>query len=301
MRRNAKPWSYSPIKADKIESLRKGFDEDHAKFLNDKPDSDLLVVAFGYVLGYPTFRQCIGNDLNEDGRHTRWHVLELLNHVHILAVEFLIKEAERYGLDGSPLLEFGRLCRRLFEDGGAKYMIGDFHIWPECLGHSRETLPEKDQLTIRDGEAVFRRLNARAGIPLDDPVRRVWNTGAFVPPAAHISSPPHDKAVPDRIEESEGKRLFFTLLGIKPDRTRWNKERREAIPSIEGCLTLRMLFKRVREILCKRRDSGQRVAGGVSCERCSRRVPRLFPGTKECPDCYMSRIESEYEQKCVPH
>lgn len=301
MKRNVKSWSYYPLKLEQIESLGKNLDQDHKKFVNDKSESDLLAVAFGYVLGYPMFRQLIGNDLNDDGAHTRWHVLESLNHVHMLAINLMITEAERYGLDGSPLLEHGRICRRLFEDGGAKYMVGEFDYWPECLGQSIETLPDCDKRIIREGEAVFRRLDARAGIPLDDPVQRTWNTGAFVLPAAHISSPPLGNAIPDRVEESEGKRLFFALLGIKPDRTRWNKERKEAIPSIEGCLTLRMLFKRVREILCKRRDSGQRIVGGVSCERCSRRVPRLFPGTKECPDCYMSRIESEYEKKHVPH
>lgn len=297
MIRNVKSWSYNPIKADKIESLRKGFEEDHAKFLSDKSDFDLLVIAFGYVLGYPTFRQYIGNDLNEDGRHTRWHVLEHLNHVHILAVDCLIKEAERYGLDGSPLLEFGRLCRRLFEDGGAKYMIGDFHVWPECLGQSRETLPERDERTIRDGEAVLRRLNARVDIPLDDPVRLAWSLSTSALSPALASTPPHNDSLPDQIDEKTGRDLFCELLGIKPDRSRWQKERKKEIPSIDGCLTKRMIFKRVREIQCRKRSEQLSPKGGVTCKSCSRKVGRYFPGTSECSECYMRRVEAEYESK----
>ena len=106
----------------------------------------------------------------------------------------------------------------------------------------------------------------------------------------------HDKP-PDAVDDATARKLFFKLLGIKYDRSRWASEKNNKITLVSEHLTLRMIFKRVREIQVRNPPERQPINDGVVCVKCRQSVKKHFSGTEECPDCYMKRVEAEYDDK----
>jgi len=156
-----------PIELYKVPGLAEQFRSDRELLDTDIQDDQKLSIAIGYVLGYPMFRQAIGSNSGEDVSGVRQVAYLDLNRTHIAAIDVLMESAELSGLDSGPLVEFGRLCRELFENDSGKYSVGDFLAWPDCLGTSRTDLSQSYQDTICKGEAVIMRLNARLSIDPD--------------------------------------------------------------------------------------------------------------------------------------
>lgn len=156
-----------PIELYKVPGLAEQFRSDRELLDTDIQDDQKLSIAIGYVLGYPMFRQAIGSNSGEDVSGVRQVAYLDLNRTHIAAIDVLMESAELSGLDSGPLVEFGRLCRELFENDSGKYSVGDFLAWPDCLGKSRTDLSQPYQDSICKGEAVIMRLNARLSIDPD--------------------------------------------------------------------------------------------------------------------------------------
>src|SRR4051812_27781940 len=65
---------------------------------------ELAAKAVGIWVGYPLFREaieCLSNATDEQ----KYELLNSLNHARFLATEFLMVEAERVGLNPTPLAE----------------------------------------------------------------------------------------------------------------------------------------------------------------------------------------------------
>jgi hypothetical protein len=170
---NAK-YFVNPVKAEKLRKLRADSEADAQRFeSSDRPDDDLLGVAFGYMRGYPTLRQMIGPDDSQE-RYCAHHALVA---AHVSATHLLMREAERVNIDSGPLWEFSRLCREMVANCHQNGLHAN--TWPECLGPLRDQLPARAAEAIRSGEAALMRLDARLGVEptselsLDDKIVRM--------------------------------------------------------------------------------------------------------------------------------
>ncbi len=136
--------------------------EAHLALLRGPHGREQLLAAFGYWQCYPLV-DCRIRDVEGATRTAVYEAQMNLNRVHSKAVDRLMREAERAGLDSSPLHEAGRVCRELFSTP-ALYEPhrrgGLYETWPDCLGPARYQLPPEMQEAIRTGEATFRRLAA---------------------------------------------------------------------------------------------------------------------------------------------
>jgi hypothetical protein len=152
---------------------------DAIKHFDAPPEDDrtqAVAEAAGIWIGYALFGEAIEclTDATDDEKYKLWNDL---NYAHHKATEFLMKEAERAGLNAAPLAEAKRICQELFKQvrgqGPASnpYSVKWFHhpkctsdTWPDCLGEWRYALPPAMQEAIRQGEEVFTRLMVRLSI-----------------------------------------------------------------------------------------------------------------------------------------
>lgn len=142
-----------------VARLGASFDADVRRFDEAAPTDELLGVAVGYVQGYPAFMEWIGHEWRTDDERTATKYA--LDAAHERAVKAIIKAAERRGIDGSPLWEYGRICRLLTTENPYPDIGSEYSTWPACLGRRRAALPEDYREAIRAGDAVLVRLNAR--------------------------------------------------------------------------------------------------------------------------------------------
>ncbi|MFO0881144.1 MAG: hypothetical protein U0840_27795 [Gemmataceae bacterium] len=132
-----------------------------------------LEKAAGIWMGYPLLSEgieCNPRTSVEEKIERRG----ILRHAHYRATIHMMMEAERAGLNGSPLLEAHRVCLELFDpirlrddkvSSNSPYGVEWFQapsrvsdIWPACLGEWRYSLPTAVQEAIRLGEEAFNRL-----------------------------------------------------------------------------------------------------------------------------------------------
>ncbi len=154
-----------------VAKLRAQFDADQRRFASGDRTGDVLSAAAGYVLGYPLFLEIIGHEWRAESERTAAYYA--LNAAHAGAVEALMQEAERLGIDSAPLWEYGRVCRELLADEPWKHYVGPYDVWPDCLGHTRMSLPDDYRNAIRAGEGALHRLNAKLAIESDDAAQTV--------------------------------------------------------------------------------------------------------------------------------
>lgn len=185
-----------PISVAQLSGLSQQFDADWKRLTSDTLTQETLEPAVGYVLGYPVFQQAIGANRGIGDAGKRIHAMDALKRVHQAAIIRLTKEAERHGINGGPLVEFGRICRELFEGDSSRYCLGDYDTWPDCLGSARAKLPNSYRTAIRRGEAALHRLNARLETDPEDPIVDLWKKmgGSAHANSAHKSEP-HMQAV----------------------------------------------------------------------------------------------------------
>ena len=146
---------------DPLDRMRQTFDDDAARFeVEDARTKDDITAACSYWVGYPMWLEAIrghaGHDWRADNR--RRDAYHALNFVHLQATHVLMCEAEKHGLDPSPLHECGRVVREIYAADPAKYYTGRNDGWPDCMGAARYALPTGQQEALRDGAAVFVRL-----------------------------------------------------------------------------------------------------------------------------------------------
>src|ERR1051325_1705387 len=151
-----------PIELPNVVELSKSLSKTFVE-LRDRPRKrESLAAACGLLLGYPMFRHAIGDEWDQNGiRRKGYYELEA---AHTAAITVLVTECERINLDGGPLVEYGRICRELFEENSTGICLGHLDTWPQCLGSARNSLPPKYQDAIRDGEAMLHRLHARLNL-----------------------------------------------------------------------------------------------------------------------------------------
>lgn len=154
-----------------VVKLRAQFEADQRRFASGDRAGDVLPAAVGYVLGYPLFLEMIGHEWRAESERTAAYYA--LNAAHMAAVQALMREAERFDIDSTPLWEYGRVCRELLADKPWKYYVGPYDTWPECLGGMRLSLADDYRVAIRDGEGALMRLNVRLAIESDDVARTV--------------------------------------------------------------------------------------------------------------------------------
>ncbi len=192
-KRQAVPRPAVPRHRPTLDGLVGQFQTDAAAFEDRTQDDDKLVAAVGYWTGYPSFFEVI-ECFPEATSAERCNALASLSQTHLEAVFFLMAEAERLGLDSSPLSEEGRVCREVFAKSELyKPFVreGVHDLWPDCLGPTRYRLPEAMQAAIRDGEAVFARLVVLKGMDLQD-----LRSRAYTPGMAATPIPPEDRTIP---------------------------------------------------------------------------------------------------------
>ncbi len=152
---------------DVVAKLRAMFDEDRRRFASGGRGDDVLSIAAGYVLGYPLFLEILGQECRTEGE--RVGAYYDLDAAHRGAVQVLMQEAERLGIDSAPLWEYGRVCRELLGTEPGECRRGLYSTWPECLGDTRRSLPDDYRAAISAGEAALQRLAVR--ITIDDAAR----------------------------------------------------------------------------------------------------------------------------------
>jgi len=162
-----------PISIEAVARIGAVFEADEKRLQSGKADEETLVMAYGYFVRFPELRDKIGYD--RDGDVTCYKARFALEQVHKAAQAVLIREAERVGLDGGPLDEYGRICREIISGGPAKFRAASELSWPDCLGADRASLPLHYQTAIRDGEAVLRRLEARLDLAEQGIVPALWS------------------------------------------------------------------------------------------------------------------------------
>ena len=123
------------------------------------PDAD--VEATSLWLGLPIWIRAIKfrPDTTPDQKYRECVAIE--QH-HTTAVQYLMRQAERLGLDSGPLWEAGRVCRELCAGDQWERHTGSgrYGTWPDCLGSTRVELAPWMQEAISAGEAVFARQTA---------------------------------------------------------------------------------------------------------------------------------------------
>ncbi|HPM82221.1 MAG TPA: hypothetical protein PLF81_16050 [Candidatus Anammoximicrobium sp.] len=128
-----------------------------------------LLRAVAVWQAFPSLVGMIGNDSPNDGTEgwSRISARNTLRELHRLAVVTLAKRAEALGVDSTPILSAGQLCRKLYEADfrgwyGAAWgddpPAGVVLNWPNCLGPKAENLEPHQRQTIDQAETALQRL-----------------------------------------------------------------------------------------------------------------------------------------------
>lgn len=127
--------------------------------MNPRPDgtysvlsaNDLESVVYFWRLYPRLFAECYQDEDVDDCFR--------LDMQHTRAEQLMAAEAERCGLDSTPIRKSGDLCRRITQDhpelGEEKYAL-----WPSCLETRTTGLAERFRATIQVAEDVLSRLCA---------------------------------------------------------------------------------------------------------------------------------------------
>ena len=86
---------------------------------------------------------------------------ESLAGVHRAATDYLIRLAEANGIEGTPLHHAGEVCRYIAKNQEFRDSKAESHLWPQCLGHYRYSLPQGQQDAIESGERVIQKLRLK--------------------------------------------------------------------------------------------------------------------------------------------
>lgn len=125
---------------------------------NSVDTEDQVTEALGFWCCYPLFHEQAR--LCKDWRN----VQNTLNQVHVLAVNRLMKLAEKMALDSGAISTCGAICRESFSSGRRKSFSGALrNWWPECIGEFIYEFPEHEQQAIRTASEIIGRMNARFG------------------------------------------------------------------------------------------------------------------------------------------